>query len=305
MFRKKLTVSYRLCIQSLFNVRAFTAASISQNAGEGNLFGSLTKDVDILASNNFGKISSRLTVMSDNSNENKVDKVASPKDQITISNDKELQRYIIKKQQPIKLAPELILSPLKRKLYEANCKKNGGFYKKDTILKMPNSNVNCKLKLSRDEIDILEPSVYVKSYRIKSSMKKATVLLRLLNGLDLKRAITQCHFSNKKIARSVADLLTRGIEDAKQLGLDPDDLYISQIWTGSDGNWLKRIDIKGRGRSGRIVHPYCHVRCILKVKSITKKRLEYERELKECNKKPWIQLTDKKIRGAMGGVYRW
>ena len=136
-------------------------------------------------------------------------------------------------------------------------------------------------------------------------MKKATLLLRMLNGLDVKKALTQCHFSQKQIARDVAGLLERGITDGEKLGLDADDLYISQIWTGSDGKWLKRIDYKARGRTGVLRHRYVHVRCILKTKSVTKKRLAYEAELKLQRRKPWVQLADKPVRGVTGGVYKW
>lgn len=185
---------------------------------------------------------------------------------------------------------------------------NGGFYKKDSIVTLANENgqkLKYKLNLSREEMEALEPSVYVKSYRIKSSMKKATQLLRLLGGLDAKVALSQCHFSDKKIARDVAEVLTRGIEDAKKLGLDPDNLYIAQIWTGSDGYWQKRIDIKARGRNGVITHPYVHVRCILKTKDVTQRRIAYEQQIKQERRKPWVQLGDQPVRGAMGGVYKW
>lgn len=184
-------------------------------------------------------------------------------------------------QQPEQLASQSLLSPLKREIYEANCKINGGFYKKDTIVKLPNSSERYKLKLTKREIEVLEPSVYVQSYRIKSSMKKATLLLRLLGGLDVMKAISQCHFSNKKIAREVAELLQKGVKDGQKLGLKPEDLYISQIWTGSDGFWRKRVEFKARTRIGIISHPYIHVRCILRTKSVTKRRLAYEAHLKE------------------------
>ena len=136
-------------------------------------------------------------------------------------------------------------------------------------------------------------------------MKKATQVLRLLNGLDAKEALTQCHFLDKKIARDIAELLERGIENGKKLDLDANDLYISQIWTGSDGQWQKRVEWKGRGRRGIIEHPYVHIKCILKTKSVTKRRLEHEAKLKQKNRKPWVQLADKPIRGSMGGVYKW
>lgn len=231
---------------------------------------------------------------------------ANEKKPVSVSDDKPLLEYIAKKQGIVsKPATEQYLSPLKRQLYELNCEINGGFYKKDTILKLPNSKTQYKLNLTRDEIETLEPSVYLKSYRIKSSLKKATVFLRLLRGMDLNRAITQCHFARKKIAYNVAELLQRGVEDAQTLGLKPQDLFISQIWVGSDGQWNKRVDIKARTRFGIIRHPFVHVRCILKSKSVTLKRLEYEAQEKQRRAKPWVQLADEPIRGVTGNVYKW
>lgn len=272
---------------------------------QGSLFSSMTSGVDIFNDNDPTKISNKLAAVSDLMDNDGNSEILDTKDNVTFSNDKLLEEYITKIQEPIKSAPEILLSDLKRSIYEANCLKNGGFYKKDTIVTLPGDNKKYRLKLSRKEIDVLEPSVYVKSYRIKSSMKKATQLLRLLNGLDVKKGLTQCHFSDKKVAREVAELLERGIKDGEKLGLKANDLYISQIWTGSDGSWQKRIDFKGRGRRGIISHPYIHVRCILKTKSVTKMRLAYEATLKQQKQKPWIQLKDKPVRGTMSGVYKW
>ncbi|QLQ79447.1 hypothetical protein HG537_0C00940 [Torulaspora globosa] len=278
--------------------RFLYAGRVSLNERGGSLFGEMTKRAD-LDSDDPNRVSNRMAVMIE-TDETQQGSMES----ITVENDKLLQRYIQEQQQPEKLAPYLVLSPLKRELYLANCKING-FYKPDTIVSLPGSKEKYKLELTRKEIEALEPSVYVKSYRIKSSMKKATVLLRLLGGLDVKKALTQCHFSKKKIAQDVAELLQRGIQDGQKLGLDPDDLYIAQIWTGSDGYWRKRVDWKARGRVGTIQHPYVHVRCILKTKSVTERRLAYEANEKEQRRKPWIQLADKPVRGVPGGFYKW
>ncbi|GAV53118.1 hypothetical protein ZYGR_0AI04000 [Zygosaccharomyces rouxii] len=275
----------------------------NSNGRNSSVFEGLTKDVNY-DSNDPSKLSNRMSVSADTSEEAPKDGAMTP-DQITVDNDATLHKYIRSKQGPEKLAHQTLLSPLKRKLYMRNCELNDGVYKRDTVITLPGSKEKYRLKLSREEIDVLEPSVYVKSYRIKSSMKKTTQLLRLLNGLDVKTALTQCHFSSKKIARDVAEVLNRGIEDGQKLGLNENDMYIAQIWTGSDGWWVPRMDYKGRGRVGVIRHRYVHVRCILKTKSVTKRRLEYESQLKQQRRKPWVQLADKPVRGFPGGAYKW
>ncbi|SCU93063.1 LAFA_0F14488g1_1 [Lachancea sp. 'fantastica'] len=282
--------------------RGFQTGFLTKKQESSSLFGSITEGVEDQADDP-QRISNRLTATT-NAVE---DENADPKKSVTVANDKLLQSFI-KKSQPTVLATDLLLSPLKKRLYEENCRINGGFYKKDTPVTLTEENgqkLKYKLNLSREEIDALEPSVYVQSYRIKSSMKKATQLLRLLNGLDVKVALTQCHFSDKKIARDVAEVLSRGLQDAEKLGLQADDLYIAQLWTGSDGYWQKRIDIKARGRNGVITHPFVHVRCILKTKNVTKRRIAFEQQLKQERRAPWIQLRDQPVRGAMGGVYKW
>lgn len=296
--------------RSVFNLtskRFFTANSKVMNetsSSNGNLFGGLTKDLD-LAKPRSGRLSDRMVAASEGENTELDGEMTYQQKSIGVKNDLMLQKYIQKIQQAEKPATELFLTPLKRKLYEANCKMNGGFFKKNQIVILPSNNQKYRLKLSQQEIEALEPSIYLKSYRLKSSMKKTTQVLRLLNQLDLKTAITQCHFNRRHVAREVGELLQRGVEDAEKLKLDPNDLYISQIWTGSDGNWMRRMEFKGRGRVGILTHPYVHVRCILKSKSVTKKRLEFEAKSKELDKKPWVQLSDKPIRGVANNVYKW
>lgn len=271
-----------------------------QKDNQGSLFGEVTENLDILNDNDPNKISNKLTTATDlAADADASTQLEEAKKMINFANDTQLKKYIEEKDPVVKSLPEYLLSGAKREFYEAQVKKNGGFYDLSVRPKNP------ALRITREEVEVLEPSVYVKSYRIKSSMKKATQVLRLLNGLDVKKALNQCHFLDKKISRDVAELLERGIKNGETLGLKSDDLYISQIWTGSDGQWQKRVEWKGRGRRGIIEHPYVHIRCILKTKSVTKRRLEYEAKLKQAKRKPWVQLEDEPIRGSVGGVYKW
>ncbi|AGO10320.1 AaceriABL136Cp [[Ashbya] aceris (nom. inval.)] len=303
MFSKSLAALCRIRCTDSIGIRSLTSSATLRAANSessGSIFGSITKEVQHDESDG-SKLTNRLAAQAGAAD----GQAANAKDSVTLATDKALQDYILARQRTVRSPAAQLLSPLKQRLYAANCAQNGGVYKKDTVVKLPGSSARYQVKLTRDELDALEPSVYVRSYRIESSIKKATVLLRLLGGLDVKKALTQCHFSDKKVARDVAELLQRGLEDGKELGLDPNDLYIAQIWAGSDGQLQKRPDFKGRGRQGVIVHPRVHIRCILKTKSITKKRLEHERLSKELNRKPWVQLASKPVRGSTGGVYKW
>lgn len=286
--------------------RLFHSGNVLKNSN--SLFGSITS-TETPRDKVLDNISQRLETSMENPNEEDVEegskKKPSVKDTLTPANDKQLQDFIKSKRPYEKPASEILLSPLKRQIYELNCKQNGGFYMRDRVVTIPSSKDRYKLHLSKEEIETLEPSMYLQSYRIKSTMKKATKFLRMFQGMGLKSAITQCHFTKKGLGIEIGDLLEDGLQNCGKLGLDPNNLYISQIWTGSDGSWMKRVDIKGRGRLGIITHRYIHVKCILKDKNVTLKRLEYEKQLKQEKKKPVMQLRNEPIRGVPGAAYKW
>lgn len=200
-------------------------------------------------------------------------------------------------------AVDQLLSPLKKALY-MKATDNGSLpFKSGTSVELDGKQY--KLYLTKEELEVLQPSVYLQSYRIKYSPKKAYIFLRLLRKMGLKEAITQCHFNNKKIAREIAPMLTKGIEHAKSLGLNEDNLYIQQIWVGKDGFFRKRLDFKGRGRTGIITHKYIHVKAILREKS-------FEKSLKEATKsrrdsRPvWQQLPNKPfVDNPQIQAYKW
>ncbi|KAG7904107.1 hypothetical protein KL935_000246 [Ogataea polymorpha] len=198
------------------------------------------------------------------------------------------------------LAVESLVSPLKRELYNMNVKKNG-FFINNQIMKLDGAEY--KLCLSRQEIEALEPSVYLRSYRIKSSVKKTNIVLRALKNMPLKKAITQLHFLQKKVARPLAELLERGVDDAKKMGYNPNDLYVAESWVHTDGNWQKRPEFKGRGRSGVILHRYVSVRFLLKSKQ-TLNRLKFEKEQKLLKRPVWNNITKTKLIGD-SGQYKW
>lgn len=218
---------------------------------------------------------------------------------ITVHNDEGLKAYIGHEPTP---AAEKYLSPLKQQIYNANVAKNG-FFKNGEIVQLPNGE-KYKLELTKRVIEALEPSIYLKSYRIKSSLKKVTVVTKLLNRLNVKKAITQGHFTSKKPAKEIANLLQKGLKQASQLNLNPDELFIDQLWVGKDGNFQKRIDIKARGKLGIIEHPYVHIKAVLKTQQ-TKNRLAYEKQQKALKRKPTLQLPSESIRWRPEGFYKW
>lgn len=200
-------------------------------------------------------------------------------------------------------AVEKLLSPLKRQVFEKMIADHGR-YIKDQLVKLEDGRT-FKLQLSKEELEVLEPSVYLQSYRIKSSTKKTYPFLRMLRQMDLHKAITQCHFSAKKVSRETGAMLERGIEQAESLGLNPEELYIEQIWVGKDGFEPKRIDFKGRGRMGIITHKYVHVKAILRRKSYKAAKVAAIVD-KVDHQKVWQQLQSRKIKEhPLVPEYKW
>ncbi|GMM30633.1 mitochondrial 54S ribosomal protein YmL22 [Martiniozyma asiatica (nom. inval.)] len=218
--------------------------------------------------------------------------------EVTPENDVELQKFL--NPQPI-INQDTLISPLKQQLFKLNVAKNGFFKNNDTVTL---EGKPYQLKLSREVIEALEPSIFLRSWRIKSSVKKTNPVLRALKNLPLKKAITQTQFMEKKISRDITEMLQRGIEDAQRMGYKSDNLYLDQSWVHTDGQWGKRIDWKGRGRMGMIKHRYVSIRILLK-STQTQKRLAWEQKQRDLNKKVLNKIADGKIKGSIPGFYRW
>lgn len=200
-------------------------------------------------------------------------------------------------------ASQELLSPLKRSLYEKVLADNGGTYKNKQFVELDGKRY--RLSLSREEQRALEPTVYIQSYRIKSSWKKMFMFLRMFRQMPLFDAITQCHFSSKRYSSDIAEMLERGRQDAIKLGLEPESLVVDQIWVGKDGDDLKRLHARGRGRSGIIKHTYVHVKAVLKHKSVIDQRQQWMKE--RMDRKLWMQLRNWKVKEdfVQTANYKW
>lgn len=279
-------------------VKSFSALSV-RRANSGSIFGQVT-ETDPKASSMLDQMTPSAESQKKEEGENDSSSVPSvPKSDRVLRNDPDVRNLM--HPQP-KTAPELLLSPLKLRLYQLALEKYGK-YVPDATVKLDGKEY--QLSLSKQEQQALEPNVYLRSYRIKSSPKKATPFLRMLRGMKLKEAITQCHFSAKHISRDVGDMLTRGIKEAQGLGLDPDNVYLAQIWVGKDGGNIKRIDFKGRGKMGIIEHKWVHVRAILKPLE-AKDQFEKKQKKQQQSRKVWTQLESRPIHDfPRGSEYKW
>lgn len=217
--------------------------------------------------------------------------------------DTELQEYYMKEARAKQILREKYVSPLKQRLFDANVAANG-FFKNNQVVVDPDTKTRYRVSLTEAEIEMLEPSLYIQSARLKLSMKKATVVNRFVRKFTVKHAISQLHFNPKKMATELEKLLKTGLDQARTLGYNEDRLYIHALWTGSDGNWVKRPDIKGRGRTGIITHRYVHLKAVLKTEQTVLRR-EWERQQRELAAKPRMHLNNEPLNFKVRGHYKW
>ena len=94
--------------------------------------------------------------------------------------------------------------------------------------------------------------------------RKLNTFAALLRGLHIEDALIQCRVHHKKAARMCEKLLMSAKANAvTNHGLDGSKLKVKEAWVGK-GQYLRRISIHGRGRSG-IMHKYrTHLTVILK-----------------------------------------
>lgn len=215
--------------------------------------------------------------------------------------DEVLQKHHMTEALQQQITPAKYVSPLKRALFDANVAANG-FFKNGTTV--THEGQSYKFNLTPAEIDILEPSIYLQSFRIKSSTKKATQVNRFVRGFNVKTAINQLHFNPKKMSTELEKLLKTGLVQAREMGLNEDKIYIEQLWTGSDGEWRKRPDCKGRGRAGIMEHPYIHVKAVLR-SELTTRRLRWEAAQKASAAKPRMFLNNEPLNFLVRPIYKW
>ena len=102
---------------------------------------------------------------------------------------------------------------------------------------------------------------WIRTGVFRVSSQKLNMLGRQISRLPLPKAILQMKFSPKKAARDVYSLLMQAqarIINASNPA-DPSKFVIQQALV-CKGTYLKRIDIKGRGRHGIIWRPHSFMR---------------------------------------------
>ena len=96
---------------------------------------------------------------------------------------------------------------------------------------------------------------------IRTSAQKAGLVLDLIRGKDINRALSALQFSKKAVARDVAKVLRSAVANAQQkdgFGGDVDLLFVSACYA-NQGPSQKRVRPAPMGRAFRIIKRTAHL----------------------------------------------
>ncbi|MAZ07291.1 MAG: 50S ribosomal protein L22 [Rickettsiales bacterium] len=127
---------------------------------------------------------------------------------------------------------------------------------------------------------------------VKTSSQKANLVLKLIRGQKVDKAMNILEFSRKKISYDVLKVLKSAVSNAENnFQLDIDKLFVKEATVGRS-MVLKRFRPRARGRSGKILKPFSKIRILVEEKNEPKpnqkkssKKLSSEKVITE-NEKP-------------------
>jgi large subunit ribosomal protein L22 len=96
---------------------------------------------------------------------------------------------------------------------------------------------------------------------VRTSAQKAGLVLDLIRGCDVNKALALLQFSRKHVARDISKVLRSAIANAQQkegFGGDVDRLFVSACYAGQ-GPTMKRIRPAPMGRAFRVVKRTAHL----------------------------------------------
>ncbi|MDJ0971080.1 MAG: 50S ribosomal protein L22 [Kiloniellales bacterium] len=104
---------------------------------------------------------------------------------------------------------------------------------------------------------------------LRTSPQKLNLVLASIRGKSAEVALTQLAFSKRRIARDVRKALQSAIANAENNHqLDVDRLYVAEASAGKSLT-MKRFRARARGRVGRIVKPWSHLRVVVREREET------------------------------------
>jgi len=126
---------------------------------------------------------------------------------------------------------------------------------------------------------------------IKTSSQKANLVLKLIRGQKVDKAMNILEFSRKKISYDVLKVLKSAVSNAENnFQLDIDKLFVKEATVGRS-MVLKRFRPRARGRSGKILKPFSKIRILVEEKNEPK--ADQKKNLKKPSAEKPITANDK------------
>jgi len=98
---------------------------------------------------------------------------------------------------------------------------------------------------------------------VRSSAQKARLVLDMIRGQSVDKALADLTFSKKKIARDVKAMLQSAIANAENNhNLNVDKLVVDKAFA-DEAFTMKRFRARARGRGAKILKPTCHMTVVV------------------------------------------
>jgi len=99
---------------------------------------------------------------------------------------------------------------------------------------------------------------------LRVSPQKLNLVAAMIRGQNITKALADLTFSRKRIAATVKKTLESAIANAENNhNLDIDALVVAEAYVGKSIT-MKRMHVRGRGRTSRIERPFSHLTIIVR-----------------------------------------
>jgi large subunit ribosomal protein L22 len=104
---------------------------------------------------------------------------------------------------------------------------------------------------------------------VRISPQKANLVMQSIRGKSVDKALNELAFSKRRIANDIKKLVLSAIANAENNHeLDVDRLYVAEASVGK-AIVMKRWRPRARGRVGRIMKPFSHLRVVVREREVT------------------------------------
>ena len=118
---------------------------------------------------------------------------------------------------------------------------------------------------------------------LKSSPQKTNLVLGLIRGLKVEKAINNLIFSKRRISIDILKILKSAISNAENNHqLDIDKLFVKEASVGKS-MVLKRFRPRARGRAGKILKTFSRIRILVQEREELEKKKSVNTNMKEDN----------------------